>query len=67
MPTTHFNPAHLTNHQLESLLELERELGTTVVALEPDQEVADLSAIEIERIRHAEANLGTVLVAYKRA
>lgn len=66
MASTHYHPAHLSHEQLESLLQLERELGKTVVALQPDTRLADLDDGEVGRVKHMEDALGVVLVAYDR-
>lgn len=66
MASTHYYPAHLTREQLESLLTLERELGKTVVALQPDSQVSRLDETELDRVKRMEDALGVVLVAYDR-
>lgn len=66
MATTHYHPAHLSREQLETLLELERDLGKTVVALESEFELAALDETELGRVKRAEDTLGVVLVAYDR-
>jgi hypothetical protein len=66
MTSTHYHPAHLSKEQLESLLELERQLGKTVVALQPDTHVATLDDGELGRVKTMEDTLGVVLVAYDR-
>ncbi len=67
MASTHYHPARLTNDQLESLLELERDLGKTVVALQPDTQIAALDDSELGRVKQVEETLGVVLVAYDRS
>ncbi len=66
MASTHYHPAHLSREQLESLLELERELGKTVVALQPDVRISELDETELSRVKRMEEDLGVVLVAYDR-
>lgn len=66
MAATQFNPATLSPEQLQSVLELERELGKTVVALRADHGPAELMGEELERVQSAESSLGMVLVAYDR-
>jgi hypothetical protein len=66
MASTHYHPAHLSHEQLESLLELERELGRTVVALQPDTRISALDEDELGRVKRMEDALGVVLVAYDR-
>jgi len=66
MASTHYYPAHLSREQLDALLTLERELGKTVVALQPNTQISSLDEDELGRVKRMEDALGVVLVAYDR-
>ena len=57
--------AQLDNNELQRVRELEIELGVTVVALEPDPAFAELSAEQLHKLKAAERELNTVLLAYR--
>ena len=59
--------AQLDPARLESVRELEKELGTYVVALEPAVRLASLSPEQLARLQAAEEALGVVLLAYESA
>jgi hypothetical protein len=59
--------AKLTEAQLEKLHDLEAELGTWVVAVEPEFKLADLAEAQLEKLRAAEKELGIILLAYERS
>jgi hypothetical protein len=58
--------AKLEESQLNKVQELEEELGTYVVALEPYVRLAELSEEQIQKLQAMEQDLGVVLLAYER-
>ena len=58
--------AELDETRLARLRQLEDEMGTYVVALEPEFQFADLSEEHLAELQAAEKELGVVLLAYKR-
>ncbi len=59
--------AKLTASQLEKVRSLEAELGTWVVAVEPEFQLASLSEEQLEKLQAAENELGVILLAYERS
>jgi hypothetical protein len=58
--------AQLTEAQLEKVRELETELGTWVVAVEPEVKFAKLTKAQLEKLQAMESELGVILLAYKQ-
>lgn len=56
--------AQLDEAQIAAIGELEEELGTWIVALEPVVRLADLADHQLERLQAKEKELGVVLLAY---
>ena len=56
--------AELDPARLAKVRKLEEELGTYVVALEPEFQLAELNSGQLERLATAEKELGVVLLAY---
>ena len=65
-PTT-LHVAQLDEREFQRLRELETELGVTLVALEPDPAFAELSAEQLQKLKTAERELKTVLIAYQQS
>jgi hypothetical protein len=59
--------AELTESQLQKVRDLEADLGTWVVAVEPQFRLADLAEEQLVRLRAVERELGIVLLAYESA
>jgi hypothetical protein len=59
--------AELDEKNLSRLHALEEELGTTIIALEPDYRIAELSAEQLAHLQESEQKMGVVLLAYDRA
>lgn len=59
--------AHLDETALSKLQNLEKEMGTVIVALEPQYQPADLTADQVHRLQVLERELGVVLLAYRNA
>ncbi len=66
MTTQRMKIAELNPARLAKVRELEEELGTYVVALEPEFRLAALTPTQLERLKAAERELGVVLLAYAR-
>jgi|GEM_PF-989905 hypothetical protein len=62
----HLNYAHLDEGRLTRLRQLEEELGTYLLAVEPDSPWADLSDDQLRRLKAAERELGVILLARKQ-
>jgi len=58
--------ASLTKAQLEKVRALEEDMGTWVVALEPEFRLVELSEEQVKRLQSVEKELGLVLLAYER-
>jgi hypothetical protein len=59
--------ANLTAEQLEKVKELETDLGTWVVAVEPEIRLADLTEAQVKKLQAVEKELGVILLAYEAA
>ena len=57
--------ARLDREKLARLTALEAKLGSWVVAVEPEVELANLSDAEVRELQPAEQELGVILLAYK--
>jgi len=57
--------ARLDEAALEKLRVIEAAFGSTIIALEPQYPLAELSAEQVSRLRALEQELGVVLLAYK--
>ena len=57
--------ARLDREKLARLTALEAKLGSWVVAVEPEVELANLSDAELRELQTAEQELGVILLAYK--
>ncbi len=67
MTVAYLKPAQLDRERMQRLQSLEKELGTWIVAVEPQAEVAALSDDQLRRLQDAERELGVVLLAYQPA
>lgn len=56
--------AELSGSQLEKVRALEKELGTWIVALEPQHQLAKLSEEQLKRLQAVEKELSLILLAY---
>ena len=65
MTTGYVKYPQLGHDQMTKLQALERELGTLIVAVEPQAEVARLSADKLKRLQEAEREMGVILLAYE--
>ncbi|MBN1874313.1 MAG: hypothetical protein JXA33_08780 [Anaerolineae bacterium] len=59
--------AKLNESQLEKVQDLEKELGTWVVAVEPEFRLATLTEAQLKRLQAAEHELGVILLAYEHS
>lgn len=64
MNTGNMHIAKLDDQALQQLHALEQQLGTSVVALQPDPGYADLNEDQLKALQAAEQALGRVLIAY---
>jgi hypothetical protein len=57
--------AKLTEAQLAKVQDLEAELGTWVVAVEPQFRLAELTDRQLRQLQAVEKELGLILLAYE--
>jgi hypothetical protein len=57
--------AKLTEAQLNQVGDLESDLGTWVVAVEPGLRLAKLTEEQLEKLQATESELGKILLAYE--
>ena len=67
MTTAYVQYPQLDHDRMQKLQTLERELGTMIVAVEPQAKVADLGSTKLQRLQQAEKELGVILLAYDNA
>jgi hypothetical protein len=67
MTVAYLKAAQLDGGCMEKLRSLEKELGTWIVAVEPQAQVAPLSDDQVRRLQDAERELGVVLLACQPA
>ncbi len=65
MTTAYVKYPQLSQQQMQQLKSLEQELGTVVVAVEPQAQVAELPPDKLRRLQQAERDMGLILLAYK--
>ena len=58
--------ATLTRAQVERVRQLEAEIGTWIVAVEPEIKIAKLDEEQLAKLQAAEQELGVVLLAYEQ-
>lgn len=56
--------ANLTDEQMQKIKEIEKELGTTVVAYQKEIKPAKLSKTQLEKIFQLEEELDLILIAF---
>ncbi len=66
MATGYVKYPQLNQQQMQQLKSLENELGTVVVAVEPETQVAELPPDKLRRLQQAEREMGMILLAYKQ-
>lgn len=58
--------ANLHEADLHKVHQLEEQMGTLIIALEPQIPLAELSESQLEMLNSLENELGVVLVAYQK-
>ena len=58
--------ADLHDADLKKVQQLEEQMGTLIIALEPQIPLAELSEAQLERLNSLENELGVVLIAYQK-
>lgn len=58
--------ARLTQEQTDKVHELEKELGTPVIAVDKTCQWSDLDEEKLQKLQDAEEELGVILLAYHR-
>jgi hypothetical protein len=64
MNQTRLNPAELDESSIARLRQLEQEIGTVIIAYQPESPFAPLSDEQVARLKEVERELGVVLLAY---
>lgn len=64
MTINYQQPANLSEPGLNALHDLEKELGTTLVAYK-EPEVAELTEEQLKRVQSLEESIGSTVIAYK--
>ena len=64
MSTGYVKYPQLDGEKMQKLKSLEQELGTVVVAVEPQATVAELPPDKLRRLQQAEREMGFILLAY---
>lgn len=67
MATPELRPAQLDDQSLARVREMERELGSVIIAYQAEPPFMSLSADQLRRLQELERELGVVLLAYKPA
>jgi hypothetical protein len=57
--------ANLEEAEVERIRQMEEQLGTLILALEPHYPAAELSEEQLAKLHTLEQELGVVLIAYK--
>jgi hypothetical protein len=57
--------ANLDEAEVERIRQMEEQLGTLILALEPHYPPAELTSEQLDRLRALEQELGVVLIAYR--
>lgn len=58
--------ANLDEASLKKVRELEEQMETVILAVEPHRPLADLTTEQIQRLQSLEKELGVLLLAYKQ-
>jgi hypothetical protein len=58
--------ADLQEEDLKKVQQLEDQMGTLIIALEPQIPLAELSEAQLELLNSLEIELGVVLIAYQK-
>jgi hypothetical protein len=67
MDVAYVKYADLDRQQMEKLKALEKDLGSWVVAVQPQAQVAELPPEKLRQLQEAEREMGVILLAYKQA
>lgn len=57
--------ADLEEAEVERIRQMEEQLGTLILALEPHYPIAELSGEQLQKLHALEQELGVVLIAYR--
>lgn len=60
-----YSPADVDDRELARIKKLEDSTGTVIVAVEQTAKYAHLSSKQLDELRHAERELGVVMLAYE--
>ena len=58
--------ADLGEADLQKVQQMEEQMGTLIIALEPQVPLAELSESQVEMLSSLEGELGVVLIAYQK-
>ena len=66
MPTPTIRIAKLDTETIDKIQAMEEELGHSILALEPYYPPAQLTDVQVSRLKALEQGLGVVLLAYQK-
>ena len=62
-----YQPANISDQELDQIKSLEQEIDKLIVAVEPEPKFANLSDSELTHLQQAEKKLGVVMLAYEQS
>ena len=62
-----YQPANISDQELEQLKDLEENLDKVIVAVEPEPKFASLNDNELANLQQTEKKLGVVMLAYEHS
>ena len=65
MPASRMKIANLDEASLKKVRELEEQMESVILVLEPHRPLADLTPEQVERVQSLEKDLGVLLLAYQ--
>ena len=65
--TAHYQPALISDQDLQTIQNLEDNLNKVIVAIEPEPKFAELSESELTNLQQTEKALGVVMLAYEQS
>lgn len=67
MPASRMKIANLDEASLKRVRELEEQMESVILVLEPHRPLADLTSDQVQRLHSLEEELGVLLLAYRPA
>ena len=63
----HYQPALISDQDLQTIRNLEDNLNKVIVAIEPEPKFAEFSESELTNLQQTEKELGVVMLAYEQS